>query len=176
MTTVPHGQISVNVLNASTVNGIAHTTAAALTGQGFTIDQIGNATSELEAGGPSEILFGPTGLGAAVTLGSVLSGGVTYMPDSSLSGQTVSLLVAGSQLAVTGARRTSVSTTTVPSGPTTTTTTTIPADVYTNTQPEPWNPYPCTLGQSTQASPTPTTTTVKGDKAKAGVDKTGRKT
>jgi LCP family protein required for cell wall assembly len=175
MTTVPHGQISVNVLNASTVNGIAHSTAAALEGQGFTIDQIGNATSELEAGGPSEILFGPTGFGAAVTLGSVLSGGVTYMPDSSLSGQTVSLLVAGSQLSVTGARS-AVSTTTVPSGPTTTTTTTIPADVYTNTQPEPWNPYPCTLGQSTQASPTPTTTTVKGDNAKAGVDKTGRKT
>jgi len=45
--------------------------------------------------------------------------------------------------------------------PTTTTTTTIPADVYANTQPEPWNPFPCTLGQSTQASPRTTTTTVR---------------
>jgi LCP family protein required for cell wall assembly len=45
--------------------------------------------------------------------------------------------------------------------PATTTTTTIPADVVTNTQPEPWNPYPCTLGQSTQASPH-TATTPKG--------------
>ncbi len=175
MTTVPHGQISVNVLNASTVNGIAHSIAAALQGQGFSIDEIGNATTELESGGPSEILYGPSGYGAAVTLGSVLSGGVTYMADSSLSGQTVSLLVAGSQLSVTSGGS-AVSTTTVPTGPTTTTTTTIPADVYTNTQPEPWNPFPCTLGQSTQASPNPTTTTVKGDKAKAGVDKTGRKT
>jgi hypothetical protein len=47
----------------------------------------------------------------------------------------------------------------------TTTTTTIPADVYTNTQSEPWNPYPCTLGAGTQAAPK-TTTTVKGAKAK----------
>ena len=76
------------------------------------------------------------------------------MPDSSLSGQTVSLLVAGSQLSVTGRPAAGTSTTTTPTGPTTSTTTTIPSDVYTNTQPEPWNPYPCTLGQSTQASPT----------------------
>ncbi len=179
MTTVPHGQISVNVLNASTVNGIAHSTAAALGGLGFTIGQIGNATTALESGGQSEILFGPSGYGAAVTLGSVLSGGVTYMPDSSLSGQTVSLLIAGSQLSVTGSSNAGSSgagTTTVPTGPTTTTTTTIPADVYTNTQPEPWNPYPCTLGQSTQASPSSTTTTVKGHKVKAGNDKSARKT
>jgi hypothetical protein len=46
-------------------------------------------------------------------------------------------------------------------GPTTTTTTTIPPDVYTNTQKEPWNPFPCTLGATTQASPQ-TPTTVKG--------------
>ena len=101
---------------------------------------------------------------------------MTYVPDSSLSGQTVSLLVAGSQLSVTGLGHGPApgsTTTTVPTGPTTTTTTTIPADVYTNTQPEPWNPYPCTLGQSTQASPNPTTTTVKGEKGKAGRTRRG---
>ena len=72
------------------------------------------------------------------------------MPDPSLSGQTVSLLIAGSQLTVTGSS----------TGAGTHHDhddhhhTTIPADVYTNTQPEPWNPSPCTLGQATQATPT----------------------
>lgn len=166
-TTVPtevHSQVSVNVLNASTVNGIAHTTATALTAQGFTVAQIGDASSQLAAGGPSEILYGPTGYRAALTLDSVLSGPVTYVPDSSLSGQAVSLLIAGSQLTVTGSSSTGSSTaTTTTTGPTTTTTTTIPGDVYTNTQPEPWNPFPCTLGRTTQAT-TRTTTTVKHSK------------
>ncbi len=163
-TTVPteaHSQVSVNVLNASTVNGIAHTTATALTAQGFTVAQIGNASSQLAGGGPSEILYGPTGYEAALTLDSALSGPVTYVADSSLSGQTVSLLIAGSQLTVTGPSSTGApAATTTTTGPTTTTTTTIPGDVYTNTQPEPWNPFPCTLGQTTQAAPR-TTTTVK---------------
>ena len=35
-----------------------------------------------------------------------------------------------------------------------------PGDVYTNQQPEPWNPSPCTLGQPT------TTTTTKAVKKK----------
>jgi hypothetical protein len=49
-------------------------------------------------------------------------------------------------------------TTTAPTGPPTTTT--IPGDVYTNQQPEPWNPTPCTLGAPT------TTTTTKAVKKK----------
>jgi LCP family protein required for cell wall assembly len=175
--TLSHHDVDVNVLNASAANGIAHTTAAALTAQGFTISQIGNATTSLGYGASSEILYGPFGHEAALTLGSVLAGPVSYVPDSSLSGQTVSLLVAGSQLSVTAPGSTGSTTTTVPPGPTTTTTTTIPSDVYTNTQNEPWNPFPCTIGQSTQASPTTTTTTTSG-KAKKGTtqDKTGRKT
>jgi hypothetical protein len=56
------------------------------------------------------------------------------------------------------------STSTTTTGPTTTTTTTIPSDVYTNTQAEPWNPYPCTLGQTTQATPATTTTVKRGTK------------
>ena len=84
----------------------------------------------------------------------MLSGPVTYVADSNLSGQTVSLLIAGSQLTVTGPSSTGSAATTTTTGPTTTTTTTtIPGDVYTNTQSEPWNPYPCTLGQTTQAAP-----------------------
>ena len=170
-TTLPHSQVSVNVLNAGTVDGQAHTTGLALTAQGFNVAEIGDASSQLGTGTPSQILYGPTGYGAALTLGSALSGPVTYMADPSLTGQTVSLLVAGSGLTVrvpsgsaaapsptgsTGAGGATIAT--APTGPTTTTTTTIPSDVYTNTQPEPWNPYPCTIGQPTQASPKTTTT------------------
>jgi len=166
-TTVPteaHSEVSVNVLNASTVNDIAHSTAAALTTQGFEVAQIGDASSQLTAGGPSEILYGPTCYEAALTLDSVLSGPVTYVADSNLSGQTVSLLIAGPQLTVTGPSSTGSAATTT-TGPTTTTTTTIPGDVYTNTQSEPWNPYPCTLGQTTQAAPRTTTTVTKSKKS-----------
>ncbi len=160
-TTAPteaHGLVGVNVLNASTVNGIAHATAAALTTQGFHVDQIGNASTSLSSGAASEILYGPSGAEAAHTLASVLQGPVTLVPDPSLTGETVSLLIAGSQLTVTGSSAGGTTTTTAPPGPTTTTTTTIPGDVYTNTQPEPWNPSPCTLGEPTPATPTTTAT------------------
>ena len=94
----------MNVLNASTVDGIAHDTATALTNAGFKVAEIGNA-SQLTEGSDSEILYGPTGYGAALSLGATLSGPVTYMPDSDLSGNTVSLLIAGSSLTVTGSTR-----------------------------------------------------------------------
>ncbi len=158
-TTAPteaHNLVDVDVLNASSVNGIAHTTAAALTAQGFDVTGIGNASTQLASGDPSEILYGRSGSEAAHTLASVLGGPVTLVADPSLSGQTVSLLVAGSQLTVTGPSG-------VGGGPTTTTTTTIPSDVYTNKQLEPWNPFPCTPGQPnqpTQATPTTAPKTV----------------
>jgi LCP family protein required for cell wall assembly len=154
-TTIPteaHSLVGVDVLNASTVNGIAHTTAVALTAQGFHIDEIGNAPTPISAGASSEILYGPSGAEAAHTLASVLGGPVTLVPDPSLTGERVSLLIAGSQLTVTGsstgATTTTTTTTTEP------TTTTIPGDVYTNTQTEPWNPSTCTLGQPTPTTPT----------------------
>jgi hypothetical protein len=94
--------------------------------------------------------------------------------DPSLSGQRLTLMVAGSALSVTGSSSsgstttsttsTTTTTTTAVSSGGTTTTSTIPGDVYTNTQLEPWNPYPCTLGASTQASPTTTTTTKPAQK------------
>jgi LCP family protein required for cell wall assembly len=154
---VPHADVSVNVLNASTVNGIAHDTSTALINAGFKVAEVGNAT-QLTEGSDSEILYGPTGYGAAQSLGAALSGPVTYMPDSELTGNTVSLLIAGSSLTVTGSGSSSSSTTSTSTTSTTypgetTTTTTIPSDVYANTQLEPWNPYPCTLG-----APTTTTT------------------
>ncbi len=154
-TTVPtedHKLVGVNVLNASTQSGIAHNTAQALTTQGFDVTEVGNASTQLSEGGSSEILYGPSGVEAAHTLSSVLSGPVTLVPDPSLNGQTVSLLIAGSQLTVTGSQQSTTTTTTT--GPTTTTT--VPGDVYTNLQPEPWNPSPCTPGQ-----PAPSTTTTQ---------------
>jgi LCP family protein required for cell wall assembly len=158
-TTVPteaHSLVGVDVLNASTLNGIAHDTALALATQGFHVDEIGDASTQLTAGSPSEILYGPSGLEAAHTLASVLSGPVTLVPEPSLSGQTVSLWLSGSSLTVTGS---STTTTTVPAGPPTTTT--IPSDVYANTQQEPWNPFPCTIGQPTSATPTTAQKTAK---------------
>jgi LCP family protein required for cell wall assembly len=154
--TEPHSQVGVDVLNASTLNGVAHTTALALTAQGFDVTGIGNASTQLAAGSPSEVLYGQSGTEAAHTLAASLGGPVTLVPDPSLSGATVSLLIAGSQLTVTTG-----SSTTTTTGPTTSTPTTIPSDVYTNLQPEPWNPSPCTLGQ-----PTTTTTTPKAAKKK----------
>ena len=153
MPTEADGQVDVNVLNASAVNGIAHATAAALRAQGFEVTAVGNVSSPLAPGAASEILYGPTGHEAAITLSSVLSGPVTEVADPSLSGQTVSLLIAGSQLSVTASSPRAATTTT--------TTTTIPADVDANTQPEPWNPFPCTLGQTTTQAASPKTTTVK---------------
>ncbi len=164
-TTIPteaHSLVGVDVLNASTVTGIAHSTAAALTSQGFQVNEVGDASTQLSTSGSSEILYGPSGVDAAHTLASVLSGPVTLVADPSLTTSTVQLVLSGSSLTVGGAGSGGTTTTTVPTGPTSTTTTTIPSDVYANKQPEPWNPSPCTLGQPT----TTTTTTAKAAKKK----------
>jgi LCP family protein required for cell wall assembly len=166
-TTLPHGQVSVDVLNASSdgASALAGLVSATLRLDGFTIDEVANASSPL-SGTSSEILYGPAGVQSAQTLNAELRGPVTFVADPSLSGSTVQLLVAGTSLIVStpsnpGHPGNSGTAPTVPTGPTTTTTTTIPADVYTNTQSEPWNPRPCTLGATTQAAPH-APTTVKG--------------
>jgi LCP family protein required for cell wall assembly len=166
---IPPGQIPVQVFNASSVGGLAHTTATALQSAGFDVTEVGNAPSPITAGDPSQIWYGTTGLTAAHVLGASVSGPVRYVSDPSLSGNTVALLLAGSSLTVNSATTTTTSTTstTEPGTQTTTpgggtTTTTIPGDVYTNTQVEPWNPTPCTLGSSQAA--TTAGTTAKGTK------------
>lgn len=152
------GQVTVDVLNASSVSGIAHTTAAALTAQGFQVNEVGDASTQLSSGSPAEILYGPSGTEAANTLASAITSSVNLVPDASLTGSTVELLLAGSAPTVgapgsssNGAAATTTTTTTAPA---TSTTTTIPSDVYANLQSEPWNPSPCILGQ-----PATTTTT-----------------
>ena len=149
-TTIPHGQVAVDVLNASSVDGLATSTATALRGQGFDVSGIGNAAVALVAGSPSEIRYGPQGAAAAQTLRTVLGGPVVLTPDPTVSGTTLTLLVAGPQLTVGSAAGGTTTTTPAPFSPATTTT--IPSDVYTNTQAEPWNPFPCTLGTSTSTS------------------------
>jgi LCP family protein required for cell wall assembly len=158
--TVAPSLIDVQVLNASTVNGLAHTTAAALSAAGYDVVEVGDATTPIASGDPSQIEYGPTGLAAAHSLGDGLSGSITYVSDASLTGNTVDLLIAGSQLTVHGSATSTTTTSTTTPG-SSTTTTTIPSDVYTNKQLEPWNPYPCTLGGST-----PTSTTAKVSKKK----------
>jgi LCP family protein required for cell wall assembly len=153
-TTAPplaNSSVSVDVLNASGAGLLATDTAAGLTENGFVITGIDNAPSLIPAGEPSEIYYGPSGLPAAHTLADSLTGKVMYVPDSSLAGNELSLWVASAALTVT---TTTTTTTTIPGSPTTTTT--IPGDVYTNTQPEPWNPVPCSLGAPTTTT-TPTT-------------------
>ena len=152
-TTAPplaNSKVSVDVLNASGGGLLATDTASGLRQHGFVISGINNAPSVIPPGNPSEIFYGPTGLPAAHTLAASLQGKVTYVPEASLTGNDVTLWVASAKLTV------------IPTTTTTTTTTTpgstgaIPGNVYTNTQPEPWNPVPCTLG-----GPTTTTTAVK---------------
>jgi LCP family protein required for cell wall assembly len=150
-TTAPplqNNAVSVDVLNASGGGLLATDIAANLRTDGFQITGVDNAPTVIGAGNPSEIFYGPTGLPAAKTLAASLKGTVTYVPDPTLTGSRVTLWVANATLTV-------MTTTTVPGSPTTTTT--IPGNVYTNTQSEPWNPVPCTLG----APATTTTTTAK---------------
>jgi LCP family protein required for cell wall assembly len=156
----PADEVSVDVLNASTASGIAHTAAAALTNQGFVVNEIGDASTQLSTGSPPQILYGPLGTEAANTLASAIAGPVTLVPEASLTSSTVELLLAGSAPTVgaVGSSSNGTTATTTTTAPTSTTTTTIPADVYTNMQPEPWNPSPCTIGQ-------PTTTTTTAHKA-----------
>jgi len=139
----------VEVFNAGAPAGTAHVTGAALTAAGYNVSEIGDAPNPLVAGSPTEIWYSATGLEAAHTLGASLSGTVKYVPDPALTGNTVALFLDTSPVTVKGSTTTTTTTTTPGS---TTTTTTIPADVYTNTQAEPWNPVPCTLGAGTQAS------------------------
>jgi LCP family protein required for cell wall assembly len=175
-TTAPplaNSAVAVDVLNASGGGLLATDTAEGLRKNGFEITGIDNAPSLIPAGAPSEIYYGPSGLPAAHTLADSLQGKVTYVPDSSLSGNALSLWVASAALTVTTpttstTTNTTTTTSTIPGSPTTTTT--IPGDVYTNTQPEAWNPVPCTLG----APATTTTTTLKVAKVKTGKAKTAK--
>ena len=155
-TTAPplaNSAVSVNVLNASGGGQLASQTASGLEQDGFAVTGVNNAPSVIASGDPSEIFYGPSGLPAAHTLADSLKGTVTYVGSPLLTGNNLMLWVANAGLTVD---TTTTTTTTTPGS--STTPTAIPGNVVTNTQPEPWNPVPCTLGAPA------TTTTHGGDR------------
>ena len=68
--------------------------------QGFGVNEIANASTLLSPGSASQIRYGPSGVAAANTLAAVLRGPVDLVADPAMSGSTVSLLIAGSDLTV----------------------------------------------------------------------------
>ncbi|MGP0030368.1 MAG: LytR C-terminal domain-containing protein [Acidimicrobiales bacterium] len=106
----PNTAVTVQVLNASGSGDLATNTASALKALGFPVSGINNAPSVIASAKPSDIFYGPTGLPAAHTLANVIDGPVTFVPDSSLTGNNVSLWIANAQMSVT-------TTTTGPSTP-----------------------------------------------------------
>ena len=131
--------VHVEVLNGSDWNQpLASQTAAGLRQAGFVITSVANASTETV--GQTEVEYAEADKGAATAVAAHLGGGTVLAADPQLSGDEVVVTLGSSFTGVTGASL---------GGPTTTTTTTTvpppPSDVYTNTQPEPWNPVPCTL-------------------------------
>lgn len=93
--------VVVDVLNASGATGLAAQTAAGLRQDGFGVSGIGNASSNIAAGGPSQIYYGPDGLPAAHRLAASLNGPVTYIADSMLGDNNLILWAANAELTVT---------------------------------------------------------------------------
>ena len=141
-TTVPTlapGSVKVQVLNGAGIAGIAAATQTKLEAAGFPVTGIGDAANFGYQ--TSQIEYGPSGKEAAMVLADHLVGDATLVPDASLEGTSVTLIIGQSLGGVTtGIAPTTTTTTTLPD---TSSTTTPPSEVYTNTAPEPWNPYPC---------------------------------
>ncbi len=97
---LPDRSVTVQVLNASGSGELATKTAVALKKAGFVISSVNDAPSVISPGDPSDIFYGSTGLTAARTLAAVLNGLVSYIPDSSLVDNNVSLWIANAQLTV----------------------------------------------------------------------------
>ncbi len=143
-TTVPPlapSLVHIEVLNGSDWNQpLASQTAAGLRQAGFVVTGVANASTQTVA--RTQIEYAEGGRSAAVTVAAHLGGGTVMAADPQLTGDDVIVTLGSSFTGVTGPGGTPISSTT-------TTTTTVPAappgNVYTNTQPEPWNPVPCTL-------------------------------
>jgi LCP family protein required for cell wall assembly len=129
--------VSVQVLNGNGTSGAAGTAEGQLRGIGFTVSGTGDASSFTY--GANEIEYGPSGQQAAQLLQSKLVGGATLVPQSTLTGSSLVLVVGSSYAGViTSGGTASAPTTTVP-----------PASssnvVFDNPQtlPEPWDPTTC---------------------------------
>ncbi len=146
-TTVPHrtttttvpplapSAVSVEVLNGSNWNKpIASDTAAELRQAGFVVSSVANASTETVTASQIEYAEGDRAAADAVAIH--IGGPSELAADPQLHGNDVIVTIGSSFTGVTSSS----------SGPTTTTTVPPPpGNVYTNTQPEPWNPVPCTL-------------------------------
>jgi LCP family protein required for cell wall assembly len=87
--TVPPSQITVNVLNGTSQNGLAHTAAQALANLGYTIGTVGDATSPVSQ---TEVQYGPSRVQSSQTLAASVDGGATRVADNSL-GDSVNLVL-----------------------------------------------------------------------------------
>ncbi len=135
---LPPSAVTVTVLNGDGVAGTAHATAASLQSAGFQVGTVGDASSDTT--GTTEIDYGPKSKAAAQVLAAHLEGTTRLVAVHDLGPDQVTLVIGSSLQGVAGATGSGTTTST------SSTTTTIPGDVYTNDQPEPWNPTPCTLG------------------------------
>jgi LCP family protein required for cell wall assembly len=121
-------QVRVRVLNASGINGLAAATLDALHRQfGFVAGEAGNWSESLAG---TQVRYGSAGLAAATLVQEKLGGQGTLVPDSTIEGADVTVVL-GSDFSAVGVTPTS-STTTKKSK---TTSTTAPADPAAACQP-----------------------------------------
>jgi len=116
-------QVRVRVLNGSGTNGLAAATLDALHRQyGFVAGETGNWSESLTA---TQVRYGSAGLAAAELVQNKLGGQGTLVPDSTISGTDVTVVL-GSDFSAGGV--TPTTSTTAKAKGSKTTTTTVPAD------------------------------------------------
>ena len=117
-------QVQVRVLNASGIKGLAAATLDALQRQfGFVAGDAGNWSESLSQ---TQVRYGSDGLDAATLVQQKLGGQGTLVPDSTIKGTGVTVVL-GSDFSAAGVTPTSSTTQTKGKTPKTTTTT-APAD------------------------------------------------
>ena len=72
--TLAPGQITVNVFNATTRNGLAADTAKNVKARGFVVGQVANDPAKKKIDGPAEVRFGPNGKEAAEVVAKLVDG------------------------------------------------------------------------------------------------------
>jgi LCP family protein required for cell wall assembly len=131
---VAPSSIRVEVLNGVGGPSLATTTGQSLRSIGYDVVSAGDAAQFGYT--TSEIEYGTGGLEAAQTLASSLLGGAELISTPNLSGNELTLILGSSFTGVAAPAGSRTSTTS-------STSTTIPANIYTNTNTEAWNPVPC---------------------------------
>jgi len=137
--------VHVEVLNGSDWSQpLASRAADGLRQAGFVVTDVANATTETV--GQTQIEYAEGSKGAATAVAAYLGGKAVTAADPDLQGNDVIVTLGSSFTGVRGGEGgTSPSAGSAGSTTTTTTVPPPPGDVYTNTEPEPWNPTPCSL-------------------------------